>query len=547
MAKKILFGKEGRKELKVGIDAVGDTIKPTIGPRGRNVIFDKGYGGPVITGDGGSISREIVLEDPIQNIGANLEKEAAQRTNDTAGDGRKTTILLTQAIATEGMKLLTPSIIKKVFRLLTLKPFRVNAIGVKSGIDKASKIAIDFLKSIATPITSDEGIDKVAIISSKSEEIGKFIAGTISKLGKDSVITVEESNVVGITSEISQGLEFDKGFISPYFATDTIRQETELKESSILVTDLKIGAIEPLVPLMEAFMNSGKRDLLIVAEDVVGEALQTFIMNKLRGVMSVVCVKAPGFGNRKRDYLEDIAILTGATLISQDLVSIENAGLEHLGTANRIVVKKDKTTIVGGKGNEESIKGRIESIREEVERTESKHDKLKLEERMGKLSGGIAVIKIGAATETETKYLKLKVEDAINSVKAALEEGIVPGGGSSLIRASQAILEAKKMGNYTSDELLGFDILAKAMEAPLRNIAINCGFGDGTSVVSDVKSMHAGGGFDALNNIYVENMIESGIIDPLKVERCAVENASSEGGMFLTTEVVMAEKPKNIV
>ncbi len=544
MAKRILFGKEGRKELKVGIDTVGDSIKPTIGPRGRTVIYDKGYGGPVITGDGGTISREIVLVDPIQNIGANLEKEAAQRTNDTAGDGRKTTILLTQAIATEGMKILSPSFLKKLYRLVTFNSFKVNAIGVKNGIEMASKVAVEYLKSISTPVVGDEGLDRVAIISSKSEEIGKFISATISKLGPDSVITVEESNVVGITSETSQGMEIDKGFISPYFATDTVKQETELKDVNVIVTDLKIGAIEPLVPLMEAIMASGKRDLLIIAEDVVGEALQTFIMNKLRGVMNVACVKAPGFGNRKRDYLEDIATLTGATLLSQDLVSIEDAGLEHLGSADRVVVKKDRTTIVGGKGKQEAINGRIEAIKKEIETTESKHDKLKLEERVGKLSGGIAIIKIGAATETETKYLKLKVEDAINSVKAAQEEGIVPGGGSSLIRAAQAIIEAKKVVNCTKDELLGFDILAKALEAPLQNIAKNCGFGDGSKVVRDVKKQVIGGGFDALNNVFVDNMVESGIIDPLKVERCAVENASSEGGMFLTTEVVMAEIPK---
>jgi chaperonin GroEL len=470
-----------------------------------------------------------------------LVKETAQRTNDTAGDGRKTTVLLTQAIATEGMKIISAPWYKRLF-----KP-RVNAIGIKSGIDKASKIAVDYLKSISTPISGDADAARVAVISAKSEEIGKFIADTISKLGVDSVITVEESSVMGMTSEISQGLEFDKGFISPYMATDTVKLETVLVDAGILVTDMKIGAIEPIMPLINAFMETGKRDLLIIAEDVIGEALQAFILNKLRGTANIVCVKAPGFGIRKRDYLEDIATLTGATLLSNELISIEDAKLESLGSASRIVVKKDRTTIVGGNGDKVKIDARIAQAKLDVEATDSKHDKLKIEERIAKLSGGVAIIKIGAATETETKYLKLKIEDSINAVRAASEEGIVQGGGTALVRASQAVLDAKNRDIYTNDELHGFDILAKALLVPLSCIATNCGFGDGSSVVKTVQGMATGGGFDALNNTFVNNMVDSGIIDPLKVERCAIENAVSEGSMFLTTEIVMAEIPKENV
>ena len=536
MAKKILFGKLARQEMKVGIDTVGEAIKSSIGPRGRNVVFDKGYGGPVITGDGGSISREVVLQDPIQNIGANLVKETAQKTNDIAGDGRKTTILLTQAIATEGMKYLSPS--------FSLFKRRVNAVGIKNGIDKASKIAIDYLKTITVPIKGDEDVERIAVISSKSEEIGKFISDTISKLGVDSVITVEESHVEGLTSEISQGMEFDKGFISPYMMTDQTRLEAELKDASILVTDMKIGGIDPLLPLLEEFMATGKRELLIIAEDVLGEALQTFIINNVRGTMKVVCVKAPGFGTRKLDYLNDIATLTGATLLSNEAISIDKAGIKDLGSADRVVVKKDKTTIIGGKGDKVKIEARIAQAKDEMEKNDSKHDKLKIEERIAKLSGGVAIIKIGAATETETKYLKLKVEDAINSVKAASEEGVLQGGGSALVRASNAVKEAKKSGSYTKDELIGFDILTKALLVPLRSIAVNCGLGNGNGVVENVQDMEDGGGFDALNNTYVWNMVGEGIIDPLKVERVAIENACSTGGLFITCESVMAEIPK---
>ena len=530
MSKKIVFGDEARKILKKGVDAVADAVKITIGPKGRNVVYDKGYGGPTITNDGVSIAREVVLEDPLENMGANICKEVAQKTNDTAGDGTTTSVILTQAIFSEGMKKISVG---------------MNAIGIKNGIEKASKIAVNYLKSVAKPIKSDAETVHVATISAESEEIGKTIADTIAKLGADAVITVEESPTVGILSEVSQGMELDRGFISHYMATDKIGLEAECKNPRILVTDMKIASFQSILPLLEEVMASGKPDFVIIAEDLVGEALHSLIVNKIRGAISVLGVKSPGYGNRKRDYLEDIAVLTGATFISEELgMKLENTKVEHLGSADRVVSNKDRTIIVGGGGKKEDIENRIKAARKEADGLESKHDKLKVEERIAKLSGGVAIIKVGAATETETKYLKLKVEDAVNAVKAALEEGIVPGGGSALICASKAVLEAKTGGNYTVDELTGFDILADALEAPLRCIAVNCGQGDGSIAVAKVKELKEGGGFNALDNTYVKDMIASGIVDPIKVTRSAIENASSAAGILLTTEVGMAEIPK---
>ena len=530
MAKKIIYGEEARRELKIGVDAVGDAVKVTIGPKGRNVAYDRGYGGPNISNDGVSIAREIVLEDSIQNMGANIIKEVAQKTNDSAGDGTTTSVILAQAIVAEGMKKIAVG---------------MNAVGIKNGIEKASKIAVEYLKSIAKPIKSDEETVQVATISAESVEIGKMLAETISKLGSDAVITVESSPTVGITSEVSQGMEFDKGYISPYMVTDPGRMESECKNVKVLVTDMKIGAIQELIPLLDEVMASGTRELVIIAEDVVGEALQTFVVNKIRGALTVLAIKAPGFGARKRDYLEDIAALTGATFVSTETaVALASVRLEHLGSADRIVSTKDKTTIIGGHGSKEVIADRIALAKKEMETQESKHDKLKIEERIAKLSGGVAIIKVGAATETETTYLKLKVEDAVNAIKAALEEGIVSGGGSALISAAKAIQESKMNVTLTEDENIGFDILSKALEAPLKNIAINCGQGDGSMVVAKVKEMKLGGGYDALNNQYEDDMIKSGIIDPVKVTRSAIENSTSAGGTLLTMECAMAEIAK---
>lgn len=532
MAKKILFGDDARKEVKIGIDAVADAVKVTIGPKGRNVLMDKGYGGPVISNDGVSIAREIVLKDSIQNMGANVIKEVASKTNESAGDGTTTSVILAQAIVSEGMKKISVG---------------VNAIGMKNGIEKASKIAVNYLKSVAKPIKSDEETAQVAIISSESEEIGKIIADTIAKLGVDSVITVEEGQTVGVLTESSQGMQFEKGFVSPYMITDKERMETECKDVKILVTDMKIGVIEEIMPIWEQVLASGKRELVIIAEDFVGDALKTFIITKLQGGPVVLGIKAPGFGLRKKDYLEDIATVVGAKFISSETgMKLSEVILDDLGSADRVVSTKDKTTIVGGRGTKEAVELRVKTARAELDTLESKHDKLKVEERIARLAGGVAVIKVGASTETETKYLKLKVEDAVNAVKAALEEGIVSGGGSVLLGAAKAIQESKILiySDLTEDEMIGFDILSKALEAPLRNIAINCGQGDGSMVVAKVKEMKAGGGYNALLDQYEDDMVASGIIDPVKVARSAIENATSAGGTLLTMECAMAEIPK---
>lgn len=544
MSKTIKFGREARREVGKGVNVVGDTSKITIGPNGRNVIFDRGYGGPTIANDSGSISREIVLKDPIQNMGANVAKEVAQKTNDNAGDGRTTSVILMQAIFNEGMKKIHPSGLWAYIKSFFHKSNRVSSVGVKNGIEKASKIAVNYLKEVATPIKSDEDITRVAIISSESEEIGKKISETISKLGKDSVITVEESPTVGIFSEIAQGMEFEKGYISPYMVTDKNRMEAEYKDVRVLVTDLKLAAIDEILPLLEQLTASGKREMVIIAEDVVGEALNTFVINKIQGSLGVLCIKAPGFGLRKKDYLEDIATVVGAKFISSDLyTTLNTVRLEDLGLADRVIARKDKTTISGGHGTNESIEERVALAKAELETLESKHDKLKVEERIARLSGGVAIIKVGAATEQDTKYQKLKIEDAVNSVKAAYEEGVIAGGGVALIAASKAVREAKKYVKCSNDELIGFDILADALEAPLYNIAVNCGL-NGNEVVKKVKKLKFGGGFDALNNKYVTSMLDCGIINPVKVERCAIENASSAGGILLTTEIAMAEEPK---
>lgn len=531
MSKIIKYGDEARKILKVGVDAVANATKITIGPKGRNVVFDRGFGGPTITNDGDSIAREIVLKDPLENIGGNICKEVAQKTNDSAGDGTTTSLVLMQSIVEEGMKKIS---------------LGINAIGMKNGIEKASKIAVKYLKSVSKPIKNDEETIQVATISSESRETGEIIASTIKELGSDSVITVEEGQTTGIVSEIAQGMEFEKGYVSPYMVTDPNRAEAICKNVSILVTDLKIRGVDEIKNLVETVLASGKQELVVIAEDITGGALNAFILNKLRGGLITLAIKAPGFGARKKDYLEDIAAVVGATFISSELdMSLNNVTLEHLGSADKVISSKDKTTIVGGNGTKEELDNRISLAKDELGKLESKHDKLKVEERIARLSGGVAIIKVGAATETETKYLKLKIEDAVNAVKSALEEGIVAGGGSSLISAGKAVQKAKMDESLTEDERIGFDILSIALEAPLKNIAINCGGGDGSLVVSKVKEMEELGGYDALNDEYKENMIEAGIIDPVKVARSAVENAVSAGSVLLTMECAMAEEPKD--
>lgn len=540
MSKQILFGKNARDKVMIGVNAVANAVSGTCGPKGRNVVFDRGFGGAQITNDGVTIAREVVLKDPMENIGCQIAKEAAEKTNNSAGDGTTTATILMQSIVEQGMKKLNLSLFQKFLRLLSFKSPRINAIGMKNGIDKASKIAVSYIKSIAKQIKTDEEILQVASISAESQEIGQIIMETIKKLGVDSVITVEESNVASITSDITTGMSFERGFISPYFMTDKARGEAELKNPYILVTDFKISSTDVMVPILEKVMQSGKRELVIICEDITNEALNTFILNKLQGVISILGIKNPGFGLRKRDYLEDISVITNSKFISSDINKLETVELSDLGSAEKVISTRDKTTIVGGNGTKKAIDERIAVAKKETEGLQSKHDILKVEERIARLSGGVAIIKVGGNTEIETKYLKLKVEDAVSAVKSALEEGVVSGGGVALIGAAKAIRNASA---DSEDELIGYNILADALEAPLRNIVINCGL-NSSEVIKKVKKMKLGGGFNALTNTYVEDMIASGIVDPAKVERCAIENSTSAGGTLITLECSLAEEPK---
>lgn len=531
MSKKILYNEEARKALKKGVDAVADAVKITIGPRGRNVVLDKGYGSPTITNDGVSIAREISLKDKFENMGAEIIKEVATKTNDVAGDGTTTSVVLAQAIISEGMKHTTMG---------------VNAMGVKFGIEAASKDVIAALKSIAKPIKTDEEIRQVATISAESAELGKIIADTIKKVGKDGVVTVEESQTIGLDSEVVEGIEFDKGYISPYMVTNTERMEAEYSDPAILVTDKKISSIKEILPLLEKLAQTGKKELVIVAEDVDGEALTTFLVNKLRGGFNVLAVKAPGYGDRKKEMLEDIAITVGAKVISEDLgVKFENADISMLGKARRVVSTKDNTIIVGGKGKKADIIERVAQLKKQKEGMDSKYDKEKLDERIAKLGGGVAVIRVGAATETEMKYLKLKIEDAVNATKAAIDEGIVVGGGVAFIKASEEVRKSQVDHKNTSKEFeLGYQIVIKSLEAPLKQIAVNAGKDDGSVIIEKIRNGKGNIGYDALKDEMVADMILSGIVDPVKVARLGVQNACSAAAILLTTEAAIADDPK---
>ncbi len=530
MSKIIKFNEEARKSLKKGIDTVADVVKITLGPRGRNVVLDKGYGGPTITNDGVSIAREITLKDKFENMGAEIAKEVASKTNDIAGDGTTTSMILLQAIVSEGMKHTNMG---------------VNAMQLRTGIEAATSEALKALRSIAKPIKTKEEIRQVATISAESEPIGQIIADTIDKVGKDGVVTVEESQSIGIDSEVVEGMEFNKGYVSAYMVTNTERMEAEYTDAPILITDKKISSIKEILPLLEKIAQTGKKELVIIAEDVEGEALTTFVVNKLRGGFNVLAVKAPGYGDRKKEMLFDIAAVVGAKVVSEELgTKIENAEVAMLGRASKVVASKDNTIIVGGKGKKADIDARVASIRTQKDATDSKFDIEKLEERIAKLSGGVAVIKVGAATETEMKYLKLKIEDAVNATKAAIEEGIVAGGGSALIRAAKKIMEmgAEAEG---AEAKIGYEIILKALEAPLKQIAINAGKNDGSVIVNKVmESTEIGAGYNALTDTIEKNMLEKGIIDPVKVTRTALENASSAAAILLTTEVAIADEPK---
>ena len=522
MAKDLFYGEESRRKLLAGVDKLADTVKITLGPKGRNVLIEKSYGSPLITNDGVSIAKEVELEDQVENMGAQLVKEVATKTNDVAGDGTTTATLLTQAIVREGFKNVTAG---------------ANPMVLKRGIDGAVEAAVDYLKNSAKKVDDKESIAQVASVSAGDQEIGRLISEAMDKVGKDGVITVEESKSLGTTLDVVEGMQFDRGYLSPYMAANSEKMEAVLDHPYILLTDKKISNIQEIVPLLEDIMKSGSK-LLIVADDVEGEALATLVVNKLRGTLDVVAVKAPGFGDRRKAMMEDIAILTGGTVISEELgYEFKDVTLDMLGRADQVKIDKENTIIVDGAGDSEAIKSRVSQIRSQIETTTSDFDREKLQERLAKLAGGVAVINAGAATETELKDKKLRLEDALNATRAAVEEGIVSGGGVALIGAIPAVTEYAD--SLEGDMRTGAKIVERALEEPVRQIAENAGF-EGSVVVSKVKESPEGIGFNAASDEYV-NMIDAGIVDPVKVTRSALQNAASVSGMLLTTEAGITE------
>ena len=530
MAKQLLFSEEARRALKTGIDVVVKSVATTLGPKGRNVAIDRKFGSPTITHDGVTVAKEIELEDPFENMGAQLLKEAATKTNDIAGDGTTTSTVLAHAIVTEGLKNLAAG---------------ANPMLLKRGIEAASKAVSDAIKDQAIDITTKAEIGNVATISAQDREIGELIAEVMDKVGKDGVITVEESRGLQFETEYVEGMQFDRGYISPYFVTEPETMEAVIEEPKVLVYDKKISAASDIVPLLEKMVQVGKRELLIIAEDVDGEALATLVLNKLRGMLNVLAIKAPGFGDRRKAMLQDIAILTGATVISEETGrKLETVVIDDLGQAEKVASTKDDTTIIGGKGDGGAIKGRIEQIRVEIENSTSDYDREKLQERLAKLSGGVAIIRVGAATETELKEKKHRVEDALSATRAAVEEGIVPGGGVALINAIKALDDVKM---DSSDAQIGVNIVRNSLEIPMRKIAENAGK-DGSVVVENVRQAQAKEknnriGYDVLTEEYVD-MVKGGVIDPAKVTRGALENAASIAAMILTTEALITDIPE---
>ena len=522
LSKEIKFGEDARRSLEKGVDTLANTVKVTLGPKGRNVVLDRKFGSPTITNDGVTIARDIDLEDPWENLGCQLVKEVAIKTNDVAGDGTTTATVLAQAMIKEGLKNVAAG---------------ANPMIMRKGIEKAAQAAVKELHAISQPVETKESISQVAAISASDPEIGNLIADAMEKVGRDGVITVEESQTMGTQLDVVEGMSFDRGYISPYMVTDSEKMQAILDDPFVLITDKKISAISEILPVLEKVVQTGK-PLMIIAEDIEGEALATLVVNKLRGTFTCVAVKAPAFGERRKAMLEDIAVLTNGRVVSEETGSkMENVDLTMLGKAAKIVVKKEETILVDGAGSEADVKGRISVIKKQLEETESEYDKEKLQERMAKLSGGVAVIQVGAATETELKEKKHRIEDALAATKAAVEEGIVSGGGTALINAIVAIDEIQAEG----DEMTGIKLVKKAMEEPLRQIANNAGV-EGSVVVEKVKAAEPGIGFNALTNVY-ENMIAAGIIDPAKVARSAIQNAASIAGMVLTTEALVSEKP----
>jgi chaperonin GroEL len=529
MAKQIVFNEDARKELKNGVDVLANAVKTTLGPKGRNVALDKKWGAPTITHDGVSVAKEIELEEPFANMGAQLLKEAATKTNDVAGDGTTTATVLAQAIVTEGLRNVAAG---------------ANPMLLKRGIERATTIVSDAIGDMAVPITTHERIAAVAAISAQDQEIGNLIADVMDKVGKDGVITVEEGKSLGFETEFVEGMQFDRGYLSPYFITDTERMEAIIEDPYILIHDKKISAAQDLVPVLEKLVQVGKRNLVIIAEDVDGEALATLVLNKLRGVFNVLAVKAPGFGDRRKAMLQDIAILTGGTVITEELGrKLDSVTIEDLGRADRIISTKEETTVVGGKGTDDAIQSRINQIRAEIENSTSDYDREKLQERLAKLAGGVAIIRVGAGTEVELKEKKHRVEDALSATRAAVEEGIVPGGGVTLLKASEKLNGV--LEELEGDIRTGALILKKSLVEPMRLIAANAGY-DGGVIVEEVRRRNEGDepiGFDVMKEDFV-NMLDAGIIDPAKVTRSAVENAASIAAMILTTEALITDIPE---
>ncbi|MEK7122719.1 MAG: chaperonin GroEL [Patescibacteria group bacterium] len=525
MAKQILFNERARQSVKRGVDKLADAVKITLGPRGRNVVLDKGYGSPTITNDGVTIAKEISFEDKFENIGAELLKEVATKTNDVAGDGTTTATLLAQIMIAEGLKNVAAG---------------ANPMLIRHGIEKGVNAIVEELKKISKPVSGHEEIAQVASISANDAEIGAIIAEAMKAVGSDGVITVEESQVFGVEKEVVEGMQFDKGYVSPYMITNADRMEAEYNDPAILITDKKISSIHDVLPVLEKVAQTGKKELVIIAEDVEGEELATFVVNKIRGTFNVLAIKAPGFGDRRKEMLADIATLTGGKVISEEVgLKLENATLDSLGHCRKVVATKENTTIVEGKGDEKAIKDRIAQIRKLIENTESDYDKEKMQERLAKLAGGVAVLKVGAATETEMKEKKYRIEDALAATKAAIEEGIVPGGGVALLRAAAGLDTIK---TEVSEEKVAIAILRRALEEPLRQIATNAGK-DGAVVAEEVKKRTGAEGYNAAKDVY-EDLVVAGVIDPTKVTRSALQNAASISSMLMTTEVVIVDLPE---
>ncbi|WP_105156391.1 chaperonin GroEL [Streptococcus suis] len=523
MAKEIKFAADARESMVRGVDILADTVKVTLGPKGRNVVLEKAYGSPLITNDGVTIAKEIELEDHFENMGAKLVSEVASKTNDIAGDGTTTATVLTQAIVREGLKNVTAG---------------ANPIGIRRGIEAAVATAVEALKAQASPVSNKAEIAQVAAVSSRSEKVGEYISEAMERVGTDGVITIEESRGMETELDVVEGMQFDRGYLSQYMVTDNEKMVAELENPFILITDKKISHIQDILPLLESILQTN-RPLLIIADDVDGEALPTLVLNKIRGTFNVVAVKAPGFGDRRKAMLEDIAILTGGTVITEDLgLDLKDATIEALGQAAKVVVDKDGTTIVEGAGNPEAIANRVAVIKSQIEGTTSEFDREKLQERLAKLSGGVAVIKVGAATETELKEMKLRIEDALNATRAAVEEGIVAGGGTALVNVIDSVAKLELKG----DDETGRNIVLRALEEPVRQIAYNAGY-EGSVIIDKLKNSELGTGFNAATGEWV-NMMDAGIIDPVKVTRSALQNAASVASLILTTEAVVANKPE---